>query len=250
MQLNDEQLKIWLQQDGLTRLDKLLLMLAAYGRPVSLMEIRAKALSMGCNTLKWNISDIFSRGKGATLQVFGKYELSEKGKARLLELGIQSMSPAAVQVAVDLRKHLSNVIDADTRSFVEEAIKCYEARLFRSAIVMSWLAAVDVLEKEVVANHLSPFNAEARRVNPKWKDASNADEIGLMNESDFLNRLMAISIIGKNRKQRLEQALNLRNGCGHPNSLKVGQNEVAAHVEALLQNVFEVFNPQQNSSPL
>ena len=108
---------------------------------------------------------------------------------------------------------------------------------------MAWLAAVDVLKKEVVANHLAAFNAEARKVNLKWKDAKNADEIGAMNEGDFLNRIMGISMIGKNRKQRLEQALTLRNGCGHPNSLKVGQNEAAAHVEALLQNVFEVFNP-------
>lgn len=204
-------------------------------------EIRSKAKSVGCVVDKWNVSDILSKGQGYTLQLLGGYELSEKGKARLRELGLDTASPAAVQVALDFRKHLTNITDADTRSFVEEAIKCYEAKLFRSAIVMSWLAAVDVLKKEVVEKHLSAFNVEARRVNPRWKDASNADEIGIMNEGDFLNRLMAISVIGKNRKQRLEQALTLRNGCGHPNSLKVGQNEVAAHIEALLQNVFDVF---------
>lgn len=108
---------------------------------------------------------------------------------------------------------------------------------------MSWLAAVNVLKKETVANHLTAFNAEAKKLNPRWKNATNADEIGAMNEGDFLNRLVGISVIGKNRKQRLEQALTLRNGCGHPNSLKVGKNEAAAHIEALLQNVFEVFNP-------
>lgn len=243
MQLNDEQLKLWLQKDGLQRLDKLLLVLATFDKPMGVSEIRAKARSVGCNIEKWNVSDVLARGKGSTLQVLGGHELAEKGKARLRSLGLDSASPAAVQVAYDLRKHLTNIKDEDTRSFVEEAIKCYEARLFRSAIVMSWLSAVDVLKKEVVANHLAAFNAEASKVNSKWKPATNADEIGAMNEGDFLNRLMGISMIGKNRKQRLEQALSLRNGCGHPNSLKVGQNEVAAHVEALLQNVFEVFNP-------
>jgi hypothetical protein len=241
--LSDGQLKLWLQKDGLQRLDKLLLVLASVETPVGVVDIKDKARSAGCNIDKWNVSDILAKGKGSTLQVVGGHELAEKGKLRLTSLGLDAASPAAVQVAIDLRKHLANVKDADTRSFVEEAIKCYEARLFRSAIVMSWLAAVDVLKKEVVASHLAPFNAEAKRVNPKWKDAINADEIGAMTEGDFLNRLMAISMIGKNRKQRLEQALTLRNGCGHPNSLKVGQNEVAAHVEALLQNVFEAFNP-------
>lgn len=241
MQLADDQLKLWLQKDGLQRLDKLLLVLSTFDKPVGVSEIKAKARSVGCNTDKWNVSDILGKGKGATLQVQGGHELAEKGKARLRDIGLESASPAAIQVALDLRKHLANVTDPDTHAFVEEAIRCYEARLFRSAIVMSWLAAVDVLKKEVVANHLAAFNAEALRINSKWKVATNADEIGAMGEADFLNRLMAISVIGKNRKQRLEQALTLRNGCGHPNSLKVGQNEAAAHIEALLQNVFEVF---------
>ncbi|MBC1181574.1 hypothetical protein HF680_02725 [Brevundimonas sp. WCHBH090558] len=243
MLLSDDQLKVWLQKDGLQRIDKILLVLSVFEKPTGVTEIKAKARSLGCNIDKWNVSDILARGKGMSLQMLGGHEIAEKGKARLQSIGLDSASPAATQVALDLRKHLVNVKDTDTRSFVEEAIKCYEARLFRSAIVMAWLAAVDVLKKEVVANHLAAFNAEARKVNLKWKDAKNADEIGAMNEGDFLNRIMGISMIGKNRKQRLEQALTLRNGCGHPNSLKVGQNEAAAHVEALLQNVFEVFNP-------
>lgn len=243
MQLNDAQLKLWLQKDGLQRLDKILLVLSSMTTPSTVSAIKSKSRSVGCNIDKWNVSDILARGKGSTLKISDGHELAEKGKARLKDLGLETISAAAVQVASDLRKHLSNIKDKDTRAFVEEAIMCYEARLFRSAIVMSWLAAVDILKKEVVANHLSAFNAEAKRLNAKWKDATNADEIGAMNEGDFLNRLTAISVIGKNRKQRLEQALTLRNGCGHPNSLKVGQNEVAAHVEALLQNVFEVFNP-------
>ena len=48
-------------------------------------------------------------------------------------------------------------------------------------------------------------------------------------------------IIGKNQKDELLKALKLRNGCGHPNSLKVGSNMVAGHIELLLLNVFEQF---------
>lgn len=243
MYLSDEELKIKLQNQDLTRIDKILLVLAAFSEPARPSEIITKGRSVGCNMEYWNIAEILRRGNGEALKILGKYELSEKGKDRLRSLGLESISPAAIQVAFDLRRHLGNIRDDNTRLFVEEAVKCYEYRLFRSAIVMSWLSAMDVLKKEVVKNKLAAFNFEARRINPKWKDATNADEIGAMNEGDFLNRLMAISVIGKNRKQRLEQALNLRNGCGHPNSLRVGQNEAAAHIEALLQNVFEVFDP-------
>jgi hypothetical protein len=62
-----------------------------------------------------------------------------------------------------------------------------------------------------------------------------------MGEADFLDRIEGISIIGKNAKAQLKAALDLRNGCGHPNSLRVGVNKSAAHIETLLQNVFEKF---------
>ena len=80
--------------------------------------------------------------------------------------------------------------DVTTRAFVEEAIKCHEAKLYRSAIVMSWIAAVDVLYREVVAKHLAAFNAEAKSVNSKWKAAVNEDGLTKMGELDFLDRLV------------------------------------------------------------
>ena len=111
--------------------------------------------------------------------------------------------------------------------------------LYRSAIVMSWLAAVAVLQQEVVANHLSAFNAEAARIDNKWKPAATTDDIGRMKEADFLERLAGIKVIGRTRRPSLVNGLSLRNGCGHPNSLKVGANAVAAHIEMLLLNVFD-----------
>ncbi|MFQ6548142.1 hypothetical protein AADZ90_009290 [Aestuariibius sp. 2305UL40-4] len=146
-----------------------------------------------------------------------------------------------MQVAVDLRSHLNGITDNETRNFVEEAIKCHEAELYRSAIVMSWLGAMDVLHKFVHANHLAAFNTEAKRVNAKWKPAKTPDDLGKMGEAEFLDRIAAISIIGKNPKEELQKALGLRNGCGHPNTLRVGANKSAAHIETLLQNVFEKF---------
>ena len=48
-------------------------------------------------------------------------------------------------------------------------------------------------------------------------------------------------MIGKNVKQELEGCLKLRNGCGHPNTLKLGPIKVASHLETLGQNVYAVF---------
>ncbi|PCJ73615.1 MAG: hypothetical protein COA53_12155 [Rhodobacteraceae bacterium] len=169
------------------------------------------------------------------------WEITDSGKMHLRNLGVSKISPAAMQVAADLRLHLATISDAQTRDFVEEAIKCHEAELYRSAIVMSWLGAMDVLHKHVHANHLAAFNVEASRVSKKWKAAVTTDDLGAMNESSFLDRINTLSIIGKNVKTDLKACLDRRNGCGHPNSLKVSVNQSAAHIETLLLNVFEIF---------
>jgi hypothetical protein len=64
---------------------------------------------------------------------------------------------------------------------------------------------------------------------------------GSTHPTGFLDRIAAISVIGKNVKDELQGCLKTRNGCGHPNSLKVSTNKVAGHIEVLLQNVFQPF---------
>lgn len=240
--LSPDHLKLALQQDGLSRADRVLLVIASLEQPVKNRAIVDQARGMGTDMRKWNITDILKKAKGTTIRLPAGHEVSEKGHARLAELGVSKLPAAAAKVAQDLRKHLAKIKDDTTRAFVEEAIKCHEAGLYRSAIVMSWLAAVGVLYQEVVANHLAAFNTEAVRVDNRWKPATTTDDLGRMKEVDFLDRLAAIKVIGKNVKIQLANGLDLRNGCGHPNSLRVGPNAVAAHIEMLLMNVFDKFS--------
>ena len=191
---------------------------------------------------KWNMSQILGASAGKAVRAPGGWELTDAGKLHLRDLGIAKLSPAAMQVAVDLRAHLAKIKSDQIRDFVEEAIKCHEAELFRSAIVMSWLGAMGILHEHVHVNHLPAFNAEATRVYGKnWKKAVSTDDLGRMKESDFLDRIETLSLIGKNVKTDLKACLDRRNGCGHPNSLKIGGNQSAAHIETLLLNVFEKF---------
>lgn len=238
--LKSNELKSWLHKD-LSRLDKVLLVLATQDEPIAVSKISEYAEAAGLRTMrKWNVSDILGASKGKAIRTSG-WELTDLGRMHLRDLGVTNISPAAMQVAIDLRKHLSGITEEQTRYFVEEAIKCHEAELYRSAIVMSWLGAVDILQKHVHQNRLVDFNTEASRVNSKWRAAVSQDDIGKMGESEFLDRIEALSIIGKNVKAQLKGCLDLRNGCGHPNSLKVSVNKSAAHIETLLQNVFEKF---------
>ncbi|PLZ02053.1 hypothetical protein CY652_13075 [Burkholderia sp. WAC0059] len=144
-------------------------------------------------------------------------------------------------VANGLRKQLATITNETTRTFVEESIKALEARLYRSAIVLSWVGAVSVLYDHVLSTCLNNFNAEAVRREAKWKAAKTQDDLARMKEFDFLQVLAALSVIGKSVKEELEVCLKLRNGCGHPNSLVVGEQRASAHIEMLIQNVFAKF---------
>jgi hypothetical protein len=120
-------LKDWLHRELHAR-DKLLLILATFEGPVKLADIRTRAQDAGFKVpTKWNMSDILGKSGGLAIRVPAGWELTETGKNHLRNLGVESVSPAAMQVAADLRAHLDKVSDPATRAFVEEAIRCHEA---------------------------------------------------------------------------------------------------------------------------
>lgn len=236
-----DSLKIWLQRD-ISKLDKLLILLSSFECPSSISDLVEKARVAGFRSpAKWNCSQILSRSGGRAIRGLDGWELTALGRQHLGAIGLSQANPAAVLVAADLRKYISTISDEQTRDFLDEAVKCHELGLYRSAIVMSWLGAVDVLQKYVCDHYLVDFNNSVKSHRSNWKTAKNRDDIGKLPEGEFLDRLENISIIGKNVKAQLKTALALRNGCGHPNSMKVGINKSAAHIETLLQNVFTKF---------
>lgn len=141
-----------------------------------------------------------------------------------------------------MRSHLGNIQNPTTRAFVEEAIKCHEYKLHRSAVVMSWMAALNILHRHVCDNCLDAFNEKAKENHEGWRDAKNIDGMSRMKEADFLKILVDIGVVGGDVKRELEGCLKRRNSCGHPNSLKLGGSTVTHHIEILLLNVFAEFS--------
>lgn len=224
-------------------LDKLLFCLAVNStKPKSVSEVKELARSNGIRAaMAWNVSSLLSRSRGMAIRTDGGWELTDEGKKRVATLAGHKISGPSFVVAAVLRRHLPSISNPQVKTFVEEAISCFEGKLYRAAIVFSWVGAIGVLYDHVVKNHLSTFNAEATRRNLKWKCATNSDGLARMDEHEFLQVIDAISITGKSVKQELEDRLRLRNGCGHPNSLAVGEAKAAAHIESLIQNVFSKY---------
>ena len=239
-----EQLKQTVHRKGLTQTDLALLCVAAAGaEKASIAAVRTLALKAGVKGAKdLNFSTRLSSAKGKVFKTPEGWELTDTGRKYVAGVAAQglSVSPAATE-AQSLRALLPKLANEDARAFLTEAIICAEQSLFRAAVVLSWEGAMALLQDHAVAKHLSGFNAEALKRDAKWKPAKNADDLGKLKEATFLEIAAALSMIGKNVKQELETCLKLRNGCGHPNSLKIGANKVAAHLETLALNVYAVF---------
>lgn len=238
--LDRNQLKDILHLPGISRGQQILVCLAvAPGGPRSVAEIRDLAVGAGLTAAKgWNISDILGSLTGVAVRTASGWELNGAGEAQVARIAGVPQTPIVVST---LRSQLGAIPSPDIRNFVEEAVGCAERGYFRAAVVLSWVGALAVLYDHVVAKQLSLFNVEARRRDAKWRDAKTADDLARMGEYQFLQILEAISVIGKSVKSELESCLKLRNGCGHPNSLKVAEHRVSSHIETLLLNVFARF---------
>jgi hypothetical protein len=223
--------------------DKLLFCLAVSPlSPQKVAQIRSSAVDNGLRAAsKWNISGYLLKMHGLVARTKHGWELTQSGKQHISRIA-QTVQPHSTGAAAGgLRSLLPTINNQNARTFVAEAISCLESKLLRSAVVLSWVGAMAVLYDVVVTKHLAAFNSLATQRDSKWKVAKSLDDLARLKEFDFLQMLTTLSIIGKNVKDELEGCLKLRNGCGHPNSLVVGDHKAFAHVETLIQNVFSKF---------
>lgn len=228
----------------MTRTDTALLCVAAAGgKKASTAGVRKLAIDAGVKgAQKINFSAYLAAAEDKVFKTPEGWELTDGGRQHVAGLVGESLaiSPAADE-AQALRALLPKIKNEDARAFLTEAVVCAEQSLFRAAVVLSWVGAMALLYDIAITKHLPALNAEASRRDLKWKTAKTTDDLTRMKEASFLQIAESLSMIGKNVRQELEGCLRLRNSCGHPNSLKIGANKVAAHLETLALNVYAVY---------
>jgi hypothetical protein len=246
--LSESGLKDSLHKKHLSRRDSVLLTLAVdCDKPKKGSRIKELACSAGLPEIyKWNLTDILNKAKPLAIKLPEGWILSSTGRDLVQSLQVlpPKKSPHVIKTATQLQGLLAKMKSPHTADFITEAIACFEAGYYRASVVLSWAGAISLPYDHVVISHLAAFNAEARLRDAKWKDAKTNDDLARMKEADFLDILAAppLSIIGKSVKEQLKNnCLQLRNGCGHPSSLAIGEATVASHLELLILNVFQPF---------
>ena len=66
-------------------------------------------------------------------------------------------------------------------------------------------------------------------------------DFGTLGEADMLLVCQDAGIVDKAERMELQARLDLRNRCGHPNSVKLAEHAVASHIEILLLNVYSKY---------
>lgn len=241
--LTNEQLEGVLNKQGISNQDRALCCLALDPLKVrTVTEIRDIGVDAGWRGAKTvNLSLYLGRAEGLAILVREGWKLTLPGRDHVGGLAGSTKSAVPTALTKTLREHAAKLKNVDTRAFVEEAIECVEHGQKRAAIVLSWVGAMAVLYDHVIDKKLTDFNAAGAKKYKWWTPVATADDLSDLKESEFLQVLYEASIIGKSVKDDLEPCLKRRNGCGHPNSFKVGEAAVANHVETLIQNVFEKY---------
>jgi hypothetical protein len=168
--------------------DLLLVMLAVEPvAPMAVHEIRDRCTGAGLPKLaKMNISDILDSSNGLVARTSEGWELQQPGVLRVRQVAqAANVNLVVTHSSQSLRGHLDSVADALTKSFVMEAIECFEAHQYRAAVVFSWAGAVALLHKHVFTRMRADFNSEAARRDSKWRTAKQQDDLGRMKEYDF-----------------------------------------------------------------
>lgn len=228
-----------LLQLAATNRDKVLVLLSSVDAPCKVRDLKAIAVGMGFRRARsLNISDVLARATPYAVNLRDGWQITSLGRRYLAERGLLSANTGHRVDSPNLRDSLMQVANDRIVGFLDEAIKCHENRLHRAAVIMSWIGAIALVQQHVVEGHLDEFNEVANRKNKGWKSAKTANELGQMRESEFLNRLSEISVIGNDVKKELIQCLNRRNSCSHPNDFVVGEQTSAHHLEVLINNVF------------
>lgn len=114
----------------------------------------------------------------------------------------------------------------------QEAFKCVEHGVFRSAIVLAWASFIDFLGDKIGEDNFNNLNAK------KTWNISNTDDLReKASDSMIIECAMEIKLINKTTTKSLRGLLAKRNECGHPSDYKPGLNDTLGYIDELLKRI-------------
>lgn len=131
-----------------------------------------------------------------------------------------------------------SINDTEIKDYVEEAIKCLQVGALRACVVFLWTGAIRSLHKELLSYSNANLNSAIQKHDPKARRVTKVDDFAYVKDKIVLLASFEIGLLDKSEKDTLEDALNLRNRCGHPGNYKPGVKKVSSFIEDVVSILF------------
>jgi hypothetical protein len=149
-------------------------------------------------------------------------------------------SHLVVAVKSDLRDLLPRIKDPNQKTFLAEALACFEVKAYRASIIMTWILAMDHLFQYILAHRLGAFN-KILAVNTDKRIRISAigtrDDFGEIPENKFIEFCRAAKIISNDVRKILDAKLGIRNTCAHPSAVTISESKAIDAIDDLVNNV-------------
>jgi hypothetical protein len=191
-----------------------------------------------------NVADVLSKG-GAMVDSPGA-----KGLARLWrltgagEIQVRQMmgsKDAEAEIEHDvgyLRTLATEFADPLVREYIKEAVDCLSVGALRAGVVFLWAGAVRTLQERVLGKGLAQLNAAIRVHDARTREVKKLDDFQYVKESTLLLVAEGVGALDKAERNTLEESLNLRNKCGHPNKYDPRIKRASSFIEDVTGIVF------------
>lgn len=197
---------------------------------------------MGEPNLSLVFRRLLERRPKVLLQSGSSYRLESKVREHLdKKYGQHETTIAVSQMLRDL---IGKVSDEAERLFLSEAIKCYNAKASRAAIVMAWNLAYDHLLNWILADttRLAGFNARIlARVGAKRGSGfavTKREDFEEFKEGEVLDICSNAGIFpSTNTKKILDIQLTKRNLAAHPSLVTIDAPQADDTISSLANNV-------------
>ena len=193
---------------------------------------------------KINVADVLNKS-GALVDSPGVdgtrrlWQLTTSGEEHIrTKLSLPASAPEIEHDVTTLETIASKISDVIVRDYILESIKCLSVGALRAAIVFLWTGAIRTLQEEALANHAGTLNAAIAKHDPRAKAINKIEDFSYIKDATTLLALQDLGIIDKGEKTTLEEALNLRNRCGHPTKYSPGIKKASSFIEDVVGIVF------------
>jgi len=191
-----------------------------------------------------NVPDVLSKS-GALVDTPGAagtarlWKLTTAGENHVRQLmGLAESEPEIEHDVSYLKKLAAKIPDALVREYIQEAIDCLSVGALRAGIVFLWAGAVRTLQEQVLRKGVPQVNAAIQVHDAKARHIKTLDDFQYIKEKVLLLAAEGVGVLDKAERNTLEESLNLRNKCGHPNKYDPGIKKASSFIEDVTGIVF------------